>query len=265
MPRALVLIRAQPHYRQEAFVTGLRACGYEVRLEYCFDPKPDDVVCAWNRYGAGEIAARQFEAAGATTICAENGYAGHEHGQPPKYYALARTAHGGLGEWHVGPEDRWSKLGIDLAPWRADNDGHILICPARGFGQGPNPQPANWADAIKAKLGTKRAIRVRQHPGNNAHPVPLSEDLKNCHAVVIWSSSIGVKALIAGVPVFYGAPKWICQQAARPVDPAHIEHPFLGDRLPALNAMAHAQWSCEELASGAPFRDLLRADVRQAA
>ena len=42
------------------------------------DIKPDDILIIWNRYGKNDEYARQFEAAGATVLIAENGYIGSD-------------------------------------------------------------------------------------------------------------------------------------------------------------------------------------------
>ena len=50
MPRAFCLIRTEPVYRREAFITGLQAAGYVT----CSDPtrgEAGDVLVIWNRYG----------------------------------------------------------------------------------------------------------------------------------------------------------------------------------------------------------------------
>jgi len=147
-----------------------------------------------------------------------------------------------------------------LQPWRADG-GHILVCGQRGIGSPTMASPHNWHEQVAAKLRamTKRQVRVRVHPGNKAAAVPRADELLGAWACVIWSSSSGVQALIAGIPVFYDAPHWICDGAAGRI--AEIETPFARDydyeRLAAMQRMAWAQWSLAEIASGEPFRRLL--------
>jgi hypothetical protein len=105
--KAYCLIRTQPHYRHEAFVAGLKRCGYDVHLSYARWPvRPGDVLVIWNRYGETERIADGFEAAGGTVLVAENGYIGrgggtpkHTNGPGNHYYALARHAHNGRGRW----------------------------------------------------------------------------------------------------------------------------------------------------------------------
>lgn len=254
--RAWNLTRADIHYRHGTFTEGLRAAGYDVRGDAPAGA-PGNVLLIWNRYGAYHNQATAFEAAGGTVIVAENGYIGKDaDGQ--QFYALARGGHNGSGQWYVGGPERWAALGVELQPWRADGS-HILVCGQRGIGSPTMASPANWHELTAAKLRTmtKRQVRVRTHPGNNAPAVPLADDLRGAWACVIWSSGAGVQALVAGIPVFYDAPHWICEGAACKV--SALEEPFMhhAARLTAMQRMAWAQWSLAEIASGEPFRRLL--------
>jgi len=224
-----------------------------------------DLLVIWNRYGAGNGHAERFEREGGTVLVAENGYLGrggtapkfdvHPGGpEPHHYYALARGWHNGRGTWPVGGPERWEALGVSLTNERGD--GHVLVCPNRSFGVAPAVMPPDWADRTAERLRkqTKREVRVRRHPGNDAPKVPLARDLENCWAVVIWSSGAGVQALIRGIPVYVEAPFWICR-GARALGP--IDEPVGPDPMPALVGMSWAQWALSELESGAPFRALL--------
>lgn len=281
--KAYCLIRPQPHYRHDAFVAGLTQCGYDVELSYSRWPvRPSDVLVIWNRYGDTERIADGFEAAGGTVLVAENGYIG-KGGASPKstagpgnhYYALARHAHNGRGNWPYanGPELpawRWDALGIEIGRWRARGD-HVLVCANRSFGMSGGVMPHDWAESVATRLKqfTKRSIRIRLHPGNLDSKVSLEKDLESAHACVIWSSSCGVHALVRGIPVISEAQWWICKRATFETI-ADIEmvddtlHPGIlgGFRTNALKRLAWAQWSVDEIASGEPFRYLL-SDTRK--
>lgn len=86
--------------------------------------------------------------------------------------------------------------------------------------------------------------------------MPLGADLKDCWAVVTWSSGAAIKAIAAGVPAFHALPNWIGAPAAKPFG-SDLENPFLGDRLPMFQRLAWAQWGLDEIASGEPFKRLL--------
>jgi hypothetical protein len=76
-----------------------------------------------------------------------------------------------------------------------------------------------------------------------------------------------VKALVAGIPVRYDAPRWVCSGAADKLTwDGQAKLPVGNDatRLEALQRMAWAQWRISELETGEPFvriRDLLRAEA----
>jgi hypothetical protein len=256
MPVAHCLIRPLPHYRRDAFCAGLEKLGFKITSEFpgrniC----PGDVLVVWNRHGVFDTLARKFEATGNPIIVAENGYVGDDE-SGRQLYSLARTHHNGAGAWHVGEADRWSSLGIETFPWRKTGD-HILILPQRGIGPKGVAMPRDWVNETVASLmsRTKRPIKVRPHPGKHAAP-PLDPDLTNAWCVVTWGSTAALKAIVAGIPVFYGLEKWIGAPAAK-FGLNKLEDPFVGDRGPMLHRLGWAQWRVEEIATGEPFRCLL--------
>lgn len=271
MRRAYCLLKPQPVYRHDAFMRGLTAAGFLAEARAPRAVEAGDVLCIWNRYGLEHDLATRFEAAGGTVLVAENGYVGpggiSPHSMEPRqWYALATGGHNGSGTWPAGGPERWDALSVELQPWRTDGD-HILVCPNRSFGRPDLIMPLRWAEDVKARLQrvTKREIRIRPHPGNN--PVqarPLAEDLRGAHACVIWSSSAGVQALIAGVPVVCGGSRWICRGATGPT-PARAREMGANHRDYVLRELAWAQWSVDEIATGEPFARLLeRATNREA-
>lgn len=259
-PKAVCRIRDQPHYRREAFVDGLRRAGYE--LVDNASPRPDDLLVVWNRYG-GE--ADQWERAGGTVFVAENGYIGCD-ANGVQYYALAVSGHNGSGRWHVGDAERWRALGIELKPWRTEGE-HIVIRGQRGIGSSSMASPADWHRHASRDLRrlSNRSQVIQEHPGKPACDprvaAQISDSLIGAHAMCIWSSAAGVRALVDGVPVFYAAPHWICESAAVH-GVGNVERPKMSDsdRLDAMRRMAWAQWSIAEIATGEPFvllRDLV--------
>ena len=267
MKRAYVDIREKPSYRADAFVGGLKACGFHVLHRQLPDgpPKTGDVLVIWNRYSCAGQTADVWEKQGGTVLVAENGYCGRD-GDGHQLYAISVHGHNGSGRWPgagVGaPADygaRWRGLGLELKPWRAAGE-HVLVCPNRSFGTKVMAMPQGWDQAaIKAlRKYTKRPIRLRPHPNGNAENPPLLADLERCWAVVVWASSAGVKALLAGVPVIALAPHWICKAAAS-ADVSTIESPAMPAREPVFERLAWAQWTVEEIARGEPFRHLLPA------
>lgn len=254
-PRAFLLLREQPHYRRDAFCDGLAAVGYRIERVIPSKVNPEDVLVVWNRYNSFDRVAQNVERSGGRVIVAENGYLGGDI-PAPKFYAIALQHHNGAGKWFVGEEDRFSRMGVEVFPWRPTGD-HILVLPQRGIGPEGVAMPAEWPLKIVKRLQavTKRPIRFRPHPGKERPP--LEPDLVDAWAVVTWGSTAAVKALTHGIPVFHEMPQWIGAGAAR-LGIENLEDPFLGDRMPMLHRLAWAQWSVAEIAKGEPFRCLLQ-------
>lgn len=264
-PCAYNLTRREIHYRHEAFSAGLREAGYDVATHFPTIAKLGDVMLIWNRYGEFHDRATRFEQQGGTVIVAENGYLGPKgispHAMDPRtWYALALKDHNGAGRVRVGGPERFDALEVDVKPWREDGN-HILVCPNRSFGPVHRIMPLGWdRDVAKRLRGiTKREIRIRPHPGNGQPAKPLAEDLAGAWACVIWGSSAGVHALVAGVPVVAECHYWIAKGATGLLD--DIDAPDLPNRMPTFHALAWAQWSFHEIATGEPFRRLLSESV----
>lgn len=262
-PRAFVYIRDLPHYRCGAFCEGAKRAGFEVRRSGS-DFRPGDVLIIWNRYGQYDSLAMQAGRAGAIVLVSENGFAGRD-ANGNQFYQLAVGGHNGSGWWHVGNEDRLAKQGLVMQPWQPTSpEAHVVVRGQRGIGRPGVASPPDWHNqaAHLLRQHTKRRIAVVPHPGNGAVDDTRHEQyLKGAHALAIWASSVGVKALLAGVPVLCDAKYWICRGASHPlwdverVDlrTAHYDE----HRRRALHSMAWAQWSLEELASGEPMRLLV--------
>jgi hypothetical protein len=249
---AISRIRPLPHYRREAFDAGLRAAGYSV-VQSGRPTGPSDLLVIWNRYGPAATEADNWEAAGGTVLVCENGYAGKDK-DGIQYYAIAAQGHNGSGWCPSGNVDRFAALGIELHPWVHRPDGYALICGQRGIGSPRMASPPNWhMNADRRVRAWWPRTKLRLHPGNNAPAVPLDDDLAGAAHCVIWSSSSGVRALCLGIPVYFDAPHWICEVAARRL--ANPERGVFDDtwRARALWRMAEAQWSVAEITSGEPF------------
>lgn len=247
---AICTIRLEPHYRREAFVSGLQKAGYRV-VERGTPKSKEDLLITWNRYGTTELRADSWESDGGTVLVAENGYIGKDEiGR--QLYALSVHGHNGSGWFPVGEEDRFTPLGIEVYPWVDRPEGYALICGQRGIGSRQMASPSNWHYQIQKYLGQFGPTKVRLHPGNKPATTRLDDDLAGANKCVIWSSSSGVLALTLGVPVMYDAPRWICQQAAVS---SRSDGLIIDDdlRRKALHKMSWGQWRVSELESGEPF------------
>jgi hypothetical protein len=144
-------------------------------------------------------------------------------------------------------------------PWQYDGK-HILVIP-------PSYHTAKWygidrleweKDVIKkiARHDRTHPIVVRQKFKNRADwgeklDKPLSEDLKNCYAIVSFHSMCAVHAVMAGVPSFCSV-----HSPAHPVSLGlneldQIKDPlYAGDRNDWLKSLLCAQFTVEEMQSG---------------
>lgn len=251
--RASLLVREAVHYRRAAFESGLMALGYQIHARLR-DPRPEDVLAIWNRYGQGNDAAAWFDRAGAPVIVAENGLIGSDE-QGRRLFTLSLDYHNGAGSWFVGSNERWKGQNITVEPWRKPGS-KILVLPQRGIGCKAVAMPRDWANSVKARLRqiTDRPIEIRQHPGNVSPPP--DPDWTDVWAAVTWGSGAGIKAICAGVPVFHEMPNWIGATAAK-YGIADIENPWRGDRTEMLQRLGWLQWSADEIATGEPFWRLL--------
>lgn len=245
--RAVLRIRKEPHYRRAAFEDGLRRVGFTLDDRLVKPSGPEDWLVIWNRQNLDEVHADAWEAAGGTVIVAENGYL---QKVDKTHYAISVHGHNGSGWFPVGIEDRFSKLGFELKPWKDDRkvSGYVLIIGQRGIGSREMRSPVGWAE--KEANWYKRAklpYKLRPHPGNFKPKVPLELDLLGASLCLTWASAAGVRALVEGVMALHDAPHWICA----PVSASG------NDRGEALHKMAHGQWHHEEIATGEPFARII--------
>lgn len=255
--KACVLIRSMPQYRRESFIAGLEASGYSTSER--IEPAADNLLVTWNRYGNYDRIARDYERAGGKVLIAENGYLGRDW-LGKHWYAVAQNFHNGGGYWPAGDFKRWESFGAESTRWRAGGED-IVILGTRSIGPEGVREPLGWAERTRQQLQarTKRLVRIRRHPGENAPNVSLEDDLKNAWCAVTWGSGAALKAILLGVPVFYGYPKWIGAAAASLLNgQTDLEHRFIYSPLPMLHKLAWAMWTTEEINKGTPFQWLLK-------
>jgi hypothetical protein len=263
VPTAILTLRSEPFYRRDAFASGLKRLGYAVELAdertSTRDktlPHPesrDDLWITWNlKAGPQETAAREWQRRGGTVLVTENAYLQRTD---KSAYAISVGGHCGAGFFPVDQaEDRFTPLGFPLES-RGAFRGHVLVCGQRGVGSLEMASPSNWGANMARELSIRhpdREVRYRPHPGVARPRVSLEDDLDGASLCVIWSSACGVRALTMGIPVAYKAPHWICADAGQ-TDTRLSSVAPLYDLKPALNRMAHGQWSVAEIETGEPF------------
>jgi hypothetical protein len=250
--RCHCLIRENPHYRRDAFESGLKAAGYSLVNDMIGDVHKDDLLVIWNRYGWFHEEAKRYEAIGARVLVAENGYLGVEFAQD-RWYALSMSQHNGAGHIADGSAERWDSLGVELQPWRTGRE--ILVLPQRGIGHSGVAMPERWRGDMHERL-KGLPYRVREHPGLNPC-VSLEEDLKDAKAVVTWGSGAALKALLLGIPCFHSFAQWIGAEASTLLQWADFDKPQRPERLPMFRKIAWGMWRVSEIADGTAFRALL--------
>ena len=87
----------------------------------------------------------------------------------------------------------------------------------RGIGSQLMASPPGWGRRWSPPCNgiAPFPVRLMAHPGDKGK---LEKDLAamaGARSVVIWSSAIGVRALVEGVPVQHFAPHWICETWAK--------------------------------------------------
>ena len=265
---AYLQIRTNMEYRNQVFRQGVTEAGYEWSLKPTRDPKPGDILITWNRYSSLARMAEIFEQRGLPVIVAENSYLDMQDCK--KAFAMSLNRHNGGGHWPLPNEDRTHLLDVDVKPWKAKGK-HVLILPQRGIGEPPVAMPKGWHLKVERRLREwDIPFHTRLHPelikrdskGNEKRT--LEQDLEHAYAAVVWASSAGLKAILAGVPTFHDFPDWIGGFAAAPFDEvasARLKSrevvELMGDRSAMMKQVSWAQWSGEEVRSGGPINRLV--------
>ena len=157
--------------------------------------------------------------------------------------------------------DRFEKFGIKIkAPNFAGK--HVLVCPSSTGIHGYLDRP-NWTNETieQIKRYTDRPIRLRHKPrgrgtsGPSEAKVPLSEDLKNAHAIVTSCSIAAVEAVCMGIPVFSHEKGFASAMGNLHLE--DIETPYYGDPEPWLYSLAYQQFTPEEIENGTAVEILM--------
>ncbi len=249
--------------RLEQIAHGLRRAGWTVTMGAPPAGRalnPNDLAVVWCRHkGAREAVCRQIEKAGGRAlICEEAQVKAGKRGE--KLFSLCLDDHHGAGDWPIGGSERWIGFGIELAPWNTAGE-KIVVREQRGIGSKRMGSPPGWHDKTAQRLKAAGwPVEIRPHPKNVTRrggvPVPLEKQLADAWALVTWSSSDAVGAVIAGCPTIVCAPKtFLPGCVGRDFD--YLSAPLTGPRLPALERLAWCQWTLDEIRNGEPFRRIM--------
>lgn len=177
----------------------------------------------------------------------DNGFFRPARGGDVGYY---RFAYRGLAP--VLLMDAPKRLGVDMAPWRADGRHVVLGVPGEGFGRAIGLDMPEWTRRAHLELQrvTRRPIVVRHKTGAR----PLSADLRNAWALVTHSSNVAVDAVRAGIPVFVAATNPAAPVGVVGLGP--IERPVMPERRGWWRSLMAQQFTLEEMADGTAARCL---------
>lgn len=256
MPLDLTIVARVPHQVRcaEAVRAGVEAIGGRARIGAA--PVTKQVAC-W-----GWRAGQQLRAAGHDVLVMERGYLGDRF----EWYSLGWNGLNGRAEFRSPAVSGRFAANFTLQPWR-DGD-HILIAgqvPGDMSLQGRNLLPWYRDVATQARQWGMRIV-FRRHPevakrGFQAAPYgahlstgSLLEDLARAHLCITWNSNTAVDAVVAGVPAVtmdQGSMAWDVTGHA-------VMDRLLPDRDAWADRVASCQWKLDEIASGEPFRHVLR-------
>lgn len=150
--------------------------------------------------------------------------------------------------------ERYERLELETKPWASNPDGHVLIIEQSErwmdmFGA------QGWAQATKERLkarGIRSIIRAKPTSKSGRQPDFFSQ-LRDCRAVVGFSSNALVEAAMQGYPVFPQAP---CAASAFGRPDVEIDRAVHPHRPPLLHQLAANQWHLDEIASGQMWSEL---------
>jgi hypothetical protein len=153
---------------------------------------------------------------------------------------------------------RLARLGIRIQPWRRGGRHVLLVVQSETHMRFVAGAGADWWRGAAAELRrhTDREIVLRGWRSDKmALASTLAEALRDCWALVTWSSAAANEALIAGVPVFACGP---CAAAAMgSAELSRIEAPLRpAGRARWAAALAGRQWTLEEMRAGVAWRAL---------
>lgn len=224
------------------------ARGFQAELRhhsFCYDPNRLSIIGGLAGNSPGLLASAR--ARGGRYVFVDNGYFATHDGKHRVRYRMVPDAYAHY--WVNQPRSldmsRFNNLNVAIKPWR-HHGRHILICKSSAahaafFGL------EDWAERTKAELEqyTDRPIRIREKPPVRER---ISPDLRDCWAVVAWSSKAAIDAAMAGIPVFVGP-----ESPALPIantDLSLIETPLRPDREAWAASLAWGQFTIPEIQSG---------------
>jgi hypothetical protein len=173
--------------------------------------------------------------------------------------------------------EKWQRisteLGLELKPWKSQGE-HILFLVQRDGGWGMKGiRPIDWArnKIQEVRKYSNLPIILRPHPGkvadlkslvsknvsiSNSINVPITEDLKNAKAALVFNSSSGVASILEGVPLWVDDVSSSCWNVANK-NLSTLNSPELFNRSQWIYDLAACHWSDEESSQGLVYEKFL--------
>jgi len=162
---------------------------------------------------------------------------------------------------HSSPSSRWLLSRSSLKPWNPWGDYYLLIGQVSGDNSCNHINMLEWYDEIISR--TQVPVMFRPHPLDRSGRTPkgarissasLERDMAKAKAVITFSSTAGVDAMIAGKPVVaYDPISMVYEIAAKDVRTDASREP---NREQWAYDLAYTQWNQKEIESGEAWEHL---------
>ncbi len=259
------------HHKEygDLFVAGLKVHKIIAQVQKGYVPTECNVAVIWGWHRRAQRIIDHQESKGRHVIVLERGYFGDRLNDCT---SVALIGTDGLPYFNNdnSSDDRFKESGIQLKPWKPGND-YVVVA-----GQIPNDTSVdtvnirNWVYAQISAIREKGfKVVYKPHPDDTgSQRVPaetitmrgdLDEVLKRAKCIVTFNSTVGVDAMIAGVPVIAMDQKSrVYSIAGHDLDylkkKGKIDEP---GREQWAHDLAYCQWSKKELANGKAWAHIM--------
>lgn len=145
------------------------------------------------------------------------------------------------------PQDRFNALGLPVRAKGGSAKGYTLIACQRPADRSHGLSVKDYATWEAAQDG-----KLRPHPKESTPNASLADDLNGAACVKTLCSTVGIDALIAGVPAVADLPERAAWGAL-----SGTKLPSVKQRTALFSRLAYGQWTLDEMASGDCARFLL--------
>ncbi len=245
-----------------AFAEGQRVHGINASIESNYDPIDCDLAVFWGHGEKQKAIGRIQREQGLHYLVMERGYFADRY----KYASLGYDGLNGRADFcnTNSPPDRWEPHKHLMKLWNPGKDYVLLIGQHPGDSSCSHVNIQQWyvESIMKARAIQDLPVVFRHHPEYETPSIPCGVDvvngnLQNClnkaACVITFSSTVGIDALLAGIPVVAIDPI----SMAWPLAGHSVkEVPSMPDRQQWTYDLAYTQWTEKEIRSGAAWAHL---------